>query len=944
MAIQGIRVGFKEGTDPRAEMLKKRLGEWNISGIADIRAATLYRFEGITPQQAEGFAQEALADPITQRFAVNAQLVDDDTTPLEIGYKPGVMNPVEASLIKAANALGVDPAAASSSTVYYLYGKPTPEQLATIGQRLASQVEEVIWNKPETLVISGSAGPVETIAIDGLDEEGLEALSHGRSLFLNRQEMRVIQVYFRLLGRDPTDVELETLAQTWSEHNGHKTFKAKLTTDEGSEKESLIRRIRRTSEKFFENVGVVTAFADNAGGIRFYEGYAIIGKGETHNSPVAIEPFGGAATKNGGVYRDIAGTGQGGHNLFGVMTNCLGLPDTKAEDVPPGSLHPKHLLLENSRGERDYGNKMGIPTHAVSLHFHPDFGPKPTSMGIAIGIIPKNKAHKGEPQPGDLIVSVGGRTGKDGIHGATFSSGAMTADTQTIHSTAVQLGNAIEEKRMFDALIAARDADLIRAITDSGGGGYSSAIGEIAQNVGAEVDLEKVPLKYQGLTPWEIWLSESQERMIVAVNPGRWKVFKLVCDQFDTPADVIGTFTGDQMLTLKYNDKIVGQLAMKFLHRGLPQRVLRLEYRKPEEKNDIPALATDWLSTIKQVLGHLNLCSKEVMHRQYDQTVQGTLVLAPFSGVYQDVPNDAIVVAPLYGKPYGVVTAHALNPILNRIDPYNGSIWTVVQAVAKYTAVGGDIREAALIDNFVWPKPTPKFLGDLDQSVDALCKMMDLLKIPCVSGKDSLSSTYSGPDGKEINIPPVLNITVFGKIPDVEKTISADIKSTDSILVLVGKANLENLGGSIYLQTQGIENSHLPNIDLEILPAVLESVHNAIQTGKIRSCKAIGEGGLATILAQMCFGGDCGADINIGELGATRADFALFSETAGCFVVEVKDEKTAEELFGSIPYRVLGKTTAERKIQIREGELPILETDLNELKDAWQKPMKEVLA
>lgn len=937
MAIQEIRVGLKEGIDPRAETLKKRLIEWGIDGIGDVRATTVYRFEEITPLQAEKLAREVLADPITQEYAVNAHLVGSEATPLEIGYKPGVMNPVEASLKKAAIALGIEPAVASSSTVYYFYGEPTPEQLTVIGSGLASQVEEMVREKPETLIISGKGNLVEMISINGLDEKGLGALSNARSLFLDIQEMQVIQDYFASLDRNPTDVELETLAQTWSEHSGHKTFKAKLITVEGNEKEPLIQRIRETSEKYFGKVGVVTAFADNAGGIRFCEGYAIIGKGETHNSPVAIEPFGGAATKNGGLYRDIAGTGLGGHNLFGLMVDCLGLPDMKAEDVSPGTLHPKHLLLENSRGERDYGNKMGVPTHGVSLHFHPDYGPKPTSMGIAIGIIPENKAYKGEPQPGDFIVTVGGGTGRDGIHGATFSSGAMTADTQTIHSTAVQLGNAIEQKRMLDALIAARDADLIQAVTDCGGGGYSSAIGEMAQNIGAEVNLERVPLKYQGLNPWEIWLSESQERMVVAVNPHQWGLFKRICDRFDTPAEVIGTFTGNRTLTLKYDQEIVGQLAMEFLHNGLPERVLQLEYTKSEEKNDLPALPIDWLSVIKQVLGHFNVCSKEVMHRQYDQTVQGTTALAPFTGVEQDVPNDAIVVAPLCGRPYGVVAAQALNPILNRIDPYAGSIWTIACAVAKYTAVGGDLKRAALIDNFVWPKPTPKFLGDLDRSVDALCMMMDLLEIPCVSGKDSLSGTYISPDGKEINIPPVLNVTVFGWIPDVEKTVSADIKSTDSVLVLVGKPDVNNLGGSIYFQTQGVESTHLPNIDLDRLADVLDTVHQAIQSGKVKSCRTIGEGGLITTLTQMCFGGDCGADIDISPIGATRADFALFSETAGCFVIELSSEDEAKELFRSVPHIILGRTMAAKNLAIKEKRQPLFNADLYQLKETWQR-------
>lgn len=946
MPIQEIRVGIKEGVDPRASILQKDLNKWGIGGIEKVQAATVYRFEGISQAEAGILAREALTDPITQKAVINTPLFDDKDKRLEIGYKPGVMNPASATLQKDAEFLGIHSVAATSSTEYYLTGDVSDEKLKLIGERLISQEQEVIWQKPQTLLIKGTGEKAARIPISVLSEADLRELSDKRRLFLNTSEMRVIQDYFAKLGREPTDVELETLAQTWSEHNGHKTFKAKLI-EAGKEKLPLIQRIRKTAEQYFDRVGVVTAFADNAGGIRFYDGQVIIAKGETHNSPVAVEPYGGSLTKNGGVYRDIAGCGQGGINLVGLMVNCFGYPDAKPEDIPAGTLHPKNLLLENSHGERDYGNRMGIPTHSISLHFHPDFGPKPTSMGIVVGIIPEDRVEKGQPQAGDYLISVGGKTGRDGIHGATFSSGEMTASTSSVDATAVQIGNAIEEKRMFDALIEARDADLIRAITDCGGGGYSSAIGEIAEDVGVAVDLSYVPLKYEGLAPWEIWLSEAQERMVVALSPKNWEEFKKICDRFDTPSYIIGSFTGDRILTLKYDGKLVGHLAMEFLHKGLPQRVTEIKNTPREENDDLPSLPVDWVKTIKEVLGNLNVASKEEMLRQYDQSVQGRTVLYPFSGVFQDIPNDASVIAPLYGKPYGVVTTHALNPLLNRINPYEGSLWALAEAASKYTAVGGNIHEAAMIDNFVWPKPTPQYLDDLDQSVTALCEMMDVLEIPVVSGKDSLSSTYTDPEdpeGKVINIPPVLNITIFGKIPDVGKTVSADIKSNSSTLVMVGNADVNHLGGSIYFQANNIENTQLPWVDLENLPQVLQTIFDTIQSGKVRSCKAIGEGGIITTIIQMCFGGDCGVNIDIGKVAAKRADFALFNETAGCFVVEVESEEEAKELFNNVPYSILGKTTKERIIAVSAGEEELFTADLYDLKEAWQRPMKEVLS
>lgn len=943
MAIQEIRVELKEGIDSRAEALNKQLPDWGVFNATAVQSTIVYRFEGISVVEAEQLAVQVLTDPITQRFAVNGKLSNKNTKKLEIGYKPGVMNPVSDSLVRAANILKIHPAAASSSTEYYIQGDITVAQLAAIGEKLASQVETIIYQTPETLIVSGTPGPVETVSIVSLDEAQLLELSEKRRMFLDVKEMKVIQTFYRNSNREPTDVEIEMIAQTWSEHNAHKTFKGKLIDEERSEKKPFITRIRETAEKYFLRVGVVTAFSDNAGGVHFYDGQAIIAKGETHNSPVAVEPYGGSMTKNGGVYRDIAGCGLGGINLLAFMVNCLGLPDTKPEDIVSGSLHPKYLLKENFRGERDYGNRMGIPTHATTLQFHPDFGPKPTSMGIVVGMIPENKSEKSHPQLGDVLIALGGKTGRDGIHGATFSSGAMSAETSTTDATAVQIGNAIAEKRMFDALIACRDAEVISAITDVGGGGYSAAIGELGEDTGVRVHLDRVPLKYQGLSPWEIWLSESQERMAVAVHPNNLEEFQRICASFDTPADVIGEFTDDKQITLDYNDTIVGKLPMKFLHHGLPQRELRIEHIPMPENNDIPDIPTDWISTYKKILGHLNIASTEQMLRQFDTTVQARTVLHPFTGVHQDAPNDASVIAPIYGKPYGVVTSHAVNPLLNRLDPYKGTVWAVAVAASKFTAVGGNIKEAAMIDNFVWPRPNPKFLGDLDNSVDALCDMMDVLEVPCVSGKDSLSSTYINGD-REINIPPVLTMTVFGKISDVEKTVSCDIKATGSTLVLVGSPDVTHLGGSIYFQTKGIENTHVSEVNTDKLSAVLCSIHAAIQTGNVKSCKAVGEGGLATILAHMCFGGDCGASINLQTLNATSPDLALFHETAGTFVVEVANENLARELFKDVPHVVLGKTTSEKIIRVYDNTIELFVADIYELKNAWQTPIKEVLS
>lgn len=942
--IQDIRVALKEGggQDARTDALTVLLKAQG-SDVTGIDVVTVYSFQDISADDAEQLRQTTLTDALTQISSVNTPLfAAEGDGVLRIGLRPQVSNPKDSSLRRAARHWGIHPTAVATSTEYVIHGFVTADALAAVGEKLANQIETFMPTPPETLVFEAVPTPVQTIPVTSLAGEELETLSKTRSLFLTREEMQVIADYFRKLGREPTDVELETLAQTWSEHNGHKTFKAKLINDEtGEVKKPLITRIKETAQKYFDRVGVVTAFRDNAGGTKFYEGWAIIGKWETHNSPVAIEPFGGSATKNGGVYRDIAGTGTGGINLVAFMINNLASPKTHPDDVPPGCLHPKHIMKENSRGEREYGNPMGIPTHRIDLHVHPDFVAKPTSMGGVIGLISETACAKVDPQPGDLLVTVGGKTGKDGIHGATFSSGEMTSKTQTIHATAVQLGNPIEEKRMFDALIAASEEGLIRTITDCGGGGYSSAIGEMGQNVGVEVELARVPLKYKGLSPWEIWLSESQERMAVAIDPANWERFLEICTLYDVPADIIGKFTGDGRLTLQHNNTIVGDLSMKFLHDGLPQRELYMKSVIREEASALPPEPTDITAVYKQVLSHFNVASTEAMLRQYDTTVQGRTVLHPFGGVYHDAPNDASVIAPLYGKPYGVITAGGSNPVLNNIDPYWGSVWAVAKAISNYAAVGGNPNQAALIDNFVWPYPDAESLFDLDLSVMALCDMMNALELPCVSGKDSLSSTYRYPDGTVLKIPPVLHVSIFGKIEDVAKTVTSDIKSPDSTLVLVGAWDPDHLGGSVYFDTQNVKNTNMPQVDIDELPNTLFSLHEAIQRSKILSCHDIAEGGLATTIAQMCFGGDCGAEICLDGLGS-RADLAMFNETAGCFIVEVESAQDARELFAHTPHVILGNATKEKVISMTIDGMPVVRADVDDLKTAWKNPLEEV--
>ena len=938
--IYEVRIASKEANDPKGQDLLSEIKRTlQIRSIKKIKTAKVYRLEGISEGKAIEFTQKVLFEPIDQQMSFNKPIFKNADKLLEVAYKPGVMNPEVASLLKAARDIAIDLKAADSSWEYAFFGKLTRVQIEAIIKRLLvnETIEHVVKRPPETLLIKGTTRKTQIILIRKLSDENLMNLSKDR-LFLNLEEMEVIQNYFKKIGRDPTDCEVEVLAQTWSEHCVHKTFKAKLTID-GKEKLPLIERIKRTA-KFNPKI-IVSAFEDNSGVIDFYDGWAISGKVETHNWPSAIEPYGGAMTGSGGVFRDILGTGKGAKPIISTDVFCFAPPNLPREEIPPGCLAPDYLLRKVVAGIRDYGNRVGIPTNNGSIHFHKDFRARPTVAAGSFGIIPKDKAKMGKAQSGDLIITIGGRTGRDGVHGATFSSGEMNSRTINIAGSAVQIGNAIEEKRIIDLVLKLREENLIEAITDCGAGGYSSAIGEMGQEIGAKVNLEKVPLKYSGLAPWEIFLSESQERMVLAVDPQNLKEVLKEAKLFNVEAKVIGKFNGSKRLRVDYKNQKVCDLSMQFLHHGLPQRRMIGKTQQFKVKTKLPHKPSNLEKLWLKVLSHGDVCSKEPIVRMYDHTVQGTNALSPLGGVEQDAPNDGAILRPLLNKLYGLVIAHGLNPTLNKIDPYWGGIWAITEAVSNFTAIGGDIKEAALIDNFIWPFPDEVSLADLDKSVDACFDMAKLLNMPFISGKDSLSSTYRYPEGKILKIPPVLLISVFGKIPDVAKTASADFKKVGSTIVLVGKPDFKNFGGSAYFDVTK-SSGQVPKVDLKNLNVVFRSINAGIQSGRILACHDISEGGLATALFEMCLGGGCGAKIDLAKVSKARPDFIFFNETAGTFLAEVENEKIAKKLFKKVPYKILGNTQKDKMIEVYSKSKRIVSLEISELKEAWQKPMKDV--
>ncbi len=916
--ITKVRVYTTVGPDLKGEGILGDIKKLGIKNVSRVQAIKVYRLEGINLKGAKILAENLLSESINQGFIINS--VIPGGVKVEIAYKPGVMNPEVASILKASQDLKIKLIAADSSYEYAFFGKVTNEKAKEIVRKLRllnEMVEHIVNEEPKTLVTGGVPGKGVIIEIRDMSDKQLMHLSKDK-LFLNLEELKVIQNYFKKIKKNPTDLELETLAQTWSEHCAHKTFKAKIILD-GIEKEPFFTRIKKEALK--HNKNIVSAFIDNSGAMDFYEGWAINGKAETHNAPSAIEPYGGAMTGSGGVFRDVVATGQGAKALVSTDIFCLAEPTMDKSKLPAGTLPPDYMLKRLVSAVRDYGNRIGIPTNNGSFHFHDDFRAKPIVLVGSYGILPKTKAKKGSAKVGDIAVVVGGKTGRDGIHGATFSSGEMSDRTISVNATAVQIGNAVEEKRAFDAILQARDEDLIRAVQDLGAGGLSSAIGETGEETGVTVNLEKAPTKYPGLTPWEIWVSESQERMLVVLPKKNLKRFLEISKKYNAEAVEIAKFDGSKKLKVFFNKEKLADLEMNFLHNGLPQRVMKATQFSPirnSKKAPLPLTEKAWIKLLKKLLSSGDINSKESILRLYDHNVQGTSALPPFTGIDMDGPNDSSIVKPLLDKPYGLVVAHGLNPSFTNTDPYWGSIWASTEAISNYVAVGGDYSNACLINNYIWPFPTEAWLGKLDQCVTAVCDFMKTLKIPVISGKDSLSATYRGVNGFVLHSPATLAMSVFGKIPDVKKTVSADFKKTDSTIVLVGKQDLKAITG-------------VPKVDLEVLPKVLERIHQSIVSGKVLACHDVSEGGLITTIFEMCIGGDCGAEIKVDV-------DQLLNETSGCFIVELENEKLANVLFNEVPFQILGKTQKQKTLTVNK----LFSADIDELKIAWQKPMKEI--
>jgi phosphoribosylformylglycinamidine synthase II len=772
------------------------------------------------------------------------------------------------------------------------------------------------------------------IALSEASEEQLSEVSHKLGLGLSVQEIHTVKAYFKSKGRNPTDVELQTISQTWSEHCCHKTFKGKIRVG-SKEISSLFKTYIAKATREINPPWCFSVFEDNAGIIKFDKGYAVAAKVETHNHPSAVEPFGGAATGVGGVIRDVLGVWADPIACTDVLG--FGPLDYDYSKLPVGMKHPKYVYMGVTAGISAYGNNMGIPTVNGAIYFDDSYTGNVTVYCGCVGLLPLSKFKK-NAKPNNVLLLAGGKTGRDGIHGVTFASAELTEKSEEISRPAVQIADPIEEEKLKRGIIEVRDRELASAITDLGGGGLSSAVGETAEKFGcgATVALDKVPLKYQGLAPWEIYISESQERMLLVVPPENLDSVMAVFKREDVEATAIGTLTAERRLHLKYSGETVADLDMLFLFdtcESTKQAVIETpKLTEPEFAE--PANLTE---TLMRLLSAPNIASKESVVRTYDHEVKGNTVLKPLQGKYSG-PNDAAVLKPLENSWKGLAISCGMNPNYGKIDAYWMAASAIDEAVRNNLAVSG--RRIALLDNFTWGNPEkPERLGSLIRACEACYDVATAFRTPFISGKDSLyNESPLGP------VTPTLLITAIGIVPDVRSTVSMDLKAQGNLLYLLGDTYPE-LGGSEYYRLNGFLGSSVPKLHATKARRTYYNLTKAMSEGIVKSCHDLSEGGLAIAAAEMAFAGGFGLELDLRTVTnklITRSDFLLFSESNSRFLIEVaeQDRSAFEYLIKSKACTQIGKVTKDQKLLIYglNGKV-VVNAGLAELQRSWKKTL-----
>ena len=930
----------------------------------------VYLIEGaLTDEQVAEIATNLLADPITETAVIGAAPPRASAV-TEVHPLPGVMDPAADAIQEAIESL-IGVATTVQTGVRYDHHGVTTDHASEVTRRcFANELIHAIYAAPfhPESFPTGHVHDmtVSTVKLRGLDDQDLATLSRRTHLFLSVEEMRAIQSVYDAEGRDPSEIELETLAQTWSEHCVHKTLKATIRYDgplppgdrPGHEPHedgtTTIHNLLKSTvaAATFELMDdgaswCLSVFVDNAGIVAFDDDHAVCFKVETHNHPSALEPYGGAATGIGGCIRDIMGTGLAAKPIAATDVFCVAQLDSGAGASPPsGCLPARRILSRVVAGVRDYGNRMGIPTLNGAVWFDDRYVGNPLVYCGCIGVMPRDRV-TGDPEPGDHIIVLGGRTGRDGIHGATFSSAELTDSHVEEFSHAVQIGNPITEKKTLDAILeaqatpAADGGCLYSSITDCGAGGFSSAVGEMAEELGATVHLDRAPLKYAGLTPTEIWISEAQERMVLAVPQKNIATLIEICATHDVDLCDLGTFgTTDRTLELFHDGTQVGTLSMALLHEGLPSTTRHATWVPPEVPAGTDDDNIDAAAILTALLSHPNIASKASIIRQYDHEVQGRSVVGPLVGLGGRGPSDGAVITPVEGSTRGLAIANGLATGLCS-DPYLMALAAIDECVRNLICTGADPTRIAILDNFCWPScDEPEHLGSLVRAAHGCYDGAKAYQTPFISGKDSLHNQFTTEDGQTIRIPPTLLISGFSIVDDIHNAITMDAKVAGSHLLIVGETS-GAMGGShlSMIAPESVANWALPEVDLKIGPAIALAVAAAIATRGVRSAHDCSEGGILLGVAEMAFAGGLGVELNLAATptsGTCTVTQRCFSETPSRYLLEVapEDLEVVTAQLSDVPWAVIGTFNDSSVLLAQDAGVEIT---IETLSEAWSK-------
>lgn len=916
-------------------------------------------------------------------------------------FLPGVTDNLSNTIEEALRLMSISSTVSVTSGATYLIGEPqlsawevkNPEQIVEYAsyklfhplvERFCVHDLNNMTGQEESLLTFSKVSLTEARKPKSIDlnisDSDLESLSRDRLLALSLEEMKVVQKHFKNkrhkqeretvgLPENPTDVEMEVIAQTWSEHCKHKIFNARIEhAEETADKKMPVHHkvvnslyktyIKGATKKLSpQRPDLLSVFEDNSGIVKWDENWGVCFKVETHNSPSALEPYGGALTGILGVNRDILGTGLGAKPIFNTDIFCFASPNAKNIARRPKLLPVETIPRGVRKGVEDGGNKSGIPTVNGAVVFHDGYRAKPLVFCGTGGILPLKRDGLDHvfkhTRPGDKILMVGGRVGKDGIHGATFSSESLHEGSPV---TAVQIGDPFTQKRVIDFTLAAQDQGLISGITDNGAGGLSSSVGEMATITGgATIDLDKIPLKYPGLEDWEIVISESQERMTISSSC----VDELVklAEIYNVEVSEIGEFTDNGFFEVKRGQNTVARLNLEFLHDGLPAMELKACWKEANISAEVVKNRSSYDAELLQLLAHDNISSREPIVRQYDHEVQGRSVIKPLMGEEQCAPCDAAVILPVLNKKEALVVSNGICPQWSRYDTYLMAVLAVDEAVRNGVCVGADPDSFSLLDNFCWPDPVKSEknedgdhkLGQLVRACQGLYDACLAYGAPLISGKDSMKNDFD--DGViRLSIPPTLLVSAIARMADATTAISSEFKLAGSSIFLLSAGSLA-LTGSHYDMNWGEGDGKLPQIDLEASIGLYRTLHQAIRKNLVVAAHDLSEGGLAVCLAESVIGGRCGAEVNFESpsINSSPDDEhslirTLFGEGPSSIVVEIPEEKVDSWLAlwrrqNSASVKEIGKVQKEKRLKVNYQGKTVIDSPAQELKEAWQSPV-----